>query len=217
MQSEKKWRIELTDLQPCYSFWNQSATMEDQDEVTTLLPGARKGDKASQDRLIELLYGELRRIAAYQLSKERRGHSLQPTALVHEAYIKVSKYFNQDWQNRAHFLASASVAMRWILVDHARKRPVEYVDLFDDAAADQPKSVHILDMERGLEKLHVLDSRQAQIVMFRVYGGMSNDEIAAVLKCSSRTVRREYRSACAWLTLEITGKPTRRVCAAVEP
>jgi RNA polymerase sigma factor (TIGR02999 family) len=191
--------------------------MDDHDEVTALLPGAPEGHKASQDRLTELLYGELRRIAAYQLSKERRGHSLQPTALVHEAYIKVSKYCNQDWQSRAHFLASASVAMRWILVDHARKRPFEYVDLLDDAAADQPKPVDILDMERGLEKLSLLDPRQAQIVIFRVYGGMSNDEIAAVLKCSSRTVRREYRSACAWLTAEISPKPLRHVCAAGEP
>ena len=107
--------------------------------------------------------------------------------------------------------------MRWILVDHARKRPFEYVDLLDDAAADQPKPVDILDMERGLEKLSLLDPRQAQIVIFRVYGGMSNDEIAAVLKCSSRTVRREYRSACASLTAEISPKPLRHVCAAGEP
>ena len=171
-------------------------------EVTRLLQAVREGEPEALDRLIGLVYDELRLLARRQLARERAGHTLHATALVHEAYIKMAGSAI-DVSGRAHFLAIAARAMRQILVDHARRRQAqkrggewEVTTLTDGARAVEFRPDEMLTLDRALDEL---DERQRQVVEFRFFGGMEESEIASVLGVSERTVRRDWVKARAWL------------------
>jgi RNA polymerase sigma factor (TIGR02999 family) len=188
-------------------------------DLTRLLRAWGKGDLRARDDLLPVVYRELRRRAAAYLRHERRGHSLQPTALVHEAYLRLA--LGQErlaWQNRAHFFGLAAEMMRRILVDHARarraaKRPGArlQVALDDRIGAGVPLSCDVLLLDQALTELAALDSLQARIVELRYSGGMSEQEVAEVLRTSRSTVTREWQSARAWLYRRMTeGKTAKR-------
>ncbi|MEO8055020.1 MAG: sigma-70 family RNA polymerase sigma factor [Acidobacteriota bacterium] len=186
-------------------------------EVTKLLREWGAGDREALSRLLPLVYDELRRRAGAVLRSERAGHTLQPTALVHEAYLKLVGGASVDWKDRAHFFGVAARAMRQVLVDHARARNARkrgsgqiLVDL-DSAsaveAATAPKSLDLLDLDRALSKLASLDARQSRLVELRLFAGLTIDESAEVLQISHATVSREWKHAEAWLQREIAGRP----------
>jgi RNA polymerase sigma factor (TIGR02999 family) len=158
-----------------------------------------------------LVYRDLRRRAAAYLRAERRDHTLQPTALVNEAYLRLVGQDRVTWQNRAHFFGVAAQMMRRILVDHARqhhasKRPGAgvKVTLHDHIGAAQPVDYDVLVLDRALTELTALDPRQASIVELRFFGGLSEEEVASVLSLSRRTVTREWQTARAWLYRQMT-------------
>jgi RNA polymerase sigma-70 factor, ECF subfamily len=190
-------------------------------EITQLLGKMRQGSPEAEARLISLIYGELRHIAARYMRHERADHSLQPTALVHEAYLKLRKMNAIDWQNRSHFLAVSAHTMRQILVDHARaknagKRGLEWnqvsVEEGQLASAAEP-SVNIIELDEALARLEAFDKRQAKVVEMRFFGGLNEDEIGAELGISERTVKRDWRIAKAWLFQQISqsARPTRAI------
>lgn len=180
-------------------------------EITQILLQMQRGDSTAQQRLIPLVYRELRRIAGFHLKHEQAGISLQPTALVHEAYIRLVEINRVQWQSRAHFLAVASTLMRRVLVDHARsirarKRGAgQAVMTFDEALIPSPgRAPDILALDDALHQLARLDERQAKIVEMRFFAGMSEEETGEVLGISSRTVKRDWRVAKAWLYKELS-------------
>lgn len=186
-------------------------------DVTQLLVAWRAGDEAALPSLVPLVYRELRQIAARYLARERSGHLLQSTALVHEAFLKLVDQTRVDWQNRAHFYGVAAQMMRRILVDQARhdKRQkrggaaiaVSLTDVADDmpAASSDVHPVDALALDRALTKLEALDPTQARVVELRFFGGLSIEETATVLDVSSGTVKREWAVARAWLYRELEG------------
>ena len=162
------------------------------------------------ERLIPLVYHELRKRAAAYLRHEREGHTLQPTALVHEAYLRLVDQREVLWQNRAHFFGVAAQAMRRILVDHARGRKRvkrggddQRITLTDAVLMGEPRSVDLLDLDAALERLAVLDPRQCRIVELRYFAGLSVEETAETLDISPATVKREWTMAKAWLSAEL--------------
>lgn len=174
--------------------------------ITELLIQWREGDKAALDRLIPLVYKELRRIASYNLRRRRPGDSLQTSALINEAYLRLADHRNMHWQNRAHFFAVAAQAMRRILVDHARaryaaKREGGLLKVSLDQAADvgQQRSAELIALDDALKELAVFDARKSRIVELRYFGGLSVEETADVLEVSPVTVKREWRAAKLWL------------------
>ena len=173
--------------------------------VTCLLQAWSQGDESARDRLFPLIYDELRRRAAAYLRRERRDHTLRPTALVHEAYLRLVGQ-RSGWRNRAQFFGVASQTMRRILVDHARarraaKRPGSglRVDLREDAAAVAPAEVDLVLLDKALDELAALDERQGRVVELRFFGGLSHEEVAETLGVSLATVNRDWRLARAWL------------------
>lgn len=178
--------------------------------VTALLARLRDGDAAALDRLVPLVHAELRRLARAQLRRERPGHTLQATALAHEAYLRLVGLDAIDWRDRAHFFGVAAGVMRRILIDHARRRraarrgggapPVPLEDV-DAAAPERPEELIALD--EALERLRALDPRQERIVELRFFGGLEVAETAAVLGVSERTVKRDWAVARAWLRAEL--------------
>ena len=186
----------------------------DSGTVTAALLAWRRGDPASGDRLLELVYPELHRIAEREMRREREGHTLQPTAVVHEAYLKLVDQKRVEWRNRAHFLGVAARAMRRLLVDHARgrsrdKRGGDARRLDLEAAADDtglstpPPSVDILALDQALDRLAALDPGQAELVELRFFGGLTIEEAAEALGISTATVGRDFRSARAFLAREL--------------
>ena len=183
--------------------------MEAQDTpigVTQLLIDLSKGDERAIDELLPLVYGELRKLAAAYMSRERSGHTLQPTALVHETYLKLINQRQVDWKNRAHFFGLAAEIMRRILVNHARDRRAEKrggdanrVSLSVAADSFEKQDLDILALNEALEKLAEFDSRKARIVELKFFGGLTTKEIAEVLQISDATVEREWSFARAWL------------------
>ncbi len=185
--------------------------------VTLLLAEMKNGNSEALPKLIPLVYNELRRLAAHCLKDERVGHTLQPTALVHEAYLRLVDQTRAEWQNRAQFMAVAAQLMRRILVDHARQRvaakrgggatPVGF-DIPQLAAAFE-QSEEMLAVDEALARLSILDEQQAKVVELRYFGGMTVEETAAALTISPRTVKRDWAMAKAWLRLEIAagGQP----------
>jgi RNA polymerase sigma factor (TIGR02999 family) len=186
--------------------------MEGTPDITQLLQDWSHGDPAALERLMPLVYDELHRQAARYLRKERQGHTLQTTALIHEAYLKLLGQTQVEWQNRAHFFAIAATAMRRILVDHARERQREKrggqaENLALEAAfqiSTGEKSVDFIALDEALNRLANLSTRQARVVELRYFSGLGNDETAAVLGVSTATVRNDWNIARAWLKQEMT-------------
>lgn len=179
--------------------------------VSGLLRAWALGDIQARDDLLPLVYCELRRRAVGYLRHERRDHTLQPTALVHEAYLRLIGQEHVSWQNRAQFFGVAAQMMRRILVDHARgrgaaKRPgaAVRVSLDEGIATAQPRDCELLLLDWALEDLMKLDARQGRIVELRYFGGLSEQEVAEVLSLSRATVTREWQLARAWLYRRIT-------------
>ena len=189
--------------------------MHGPDDVTRLLQEWRNGSQEALDRLIPLVYAELRTLAARYLSRERHDHSLQTTALVHEAYVKLVDQHSVDWQNRAHFFGIAANLMRRILVDDARHRMRHKrgagarPELLDDLPVAAPEAaldpVDTIALDRALQELETLDPAQARLVELRFFGGLTVEEAAAVLDVSPSTVKREWAIAKGWLYRAITG------------
>jgi RNA polymerase sigma factor (TIGR02999 family) len=179
--------------------------------VTRLLHAWSDGDRQAAEQLLPLVYDELRRRAAAHLRRERRDHTLQPTALVHEAYMRLAGQQQADWAGRTQFFALASQMMRRVLVDYARarsaaKRPAAAlrVALEDDVASVGPRGCDLLLLDEALTGLARLDARQSRIVELSFFGGLSEKEIAALISVSRSTVARELRSAKAWLYRRMT-------------
>jgi RNA polymerase sigma factor (TIGR02999 family) len=179
-------------------------------EITELIADVRRGDNVAAEDLFRRVYRELRQLAANYMRRERRDHTLQPTALVHEAYLRVLKERDVSYENRAHFFGVAANVMRRILVDHARAHRAEKrggrdvkVTLEDTPAIAVENFDYILDVDEALDRLAVLDPRQARIVELRFFAGLSVEQTAEVLGVTSRTVVRDWRVARAWLQREL--------------
>lgn len=188
--------------------------MEATEEVTKLLQALRTGDRAVEARLLEIVYPQLRRIARNHLRRERSGHSLQPTILANEAYLQLAGQREKNWENRSHFYAVAAQLMRRFLVDRARQRHAvkrdggRRVELSDQIAVTEQGLEEILDIDDALRRLAEFDPRRSQVVVMRFFGGMTEEEIAEVLKVAPRTVKRDWNVAKAWLHGEL-GKSVR--------
>ncbi|HKC23345.1 MAG TPA: sigma-70 family RNA polymerase sigma factor [Thermoanaerobaculia bacterium] len=181
-------------------------------DVTRLLLAWSGGDREALEKLLPLVYSELRRRAESQMRRERSEHTLQPTALVHEAYLKLVDQQGVAWKDRAHFFAVASRAMRQILVDHARRRQTEKhggrevrLSVEDVELATEPRSLDLLALDLALDRLAALDERQSRLVELRVFAGLTIEEAADVLGCSHATVSRDWKHAEAWLHREMAG------------
>jgi RNA polymerase sigma factor (TIGR02999 family) len=182
-------------------------------DVSGLLEAWNQGDEQARDLLLTVVYQELRRCAAAHLRRERVGDTLQPTALVHEAYLRLVKQDRTAWQNRGQFFSVASQMMRRILVDRARARNMRKrsgqwarVALDEKAALDQAREVDVMDLDRALIELATFDSRKSQIAALRFFGGLSLDEIGNALGLSVATVERHWQTARVWLYTRLTGK-----------
>jgi len=178
--------------------------------VAQRLAQARTGDRAALDKLMPVVYQELRRLARRHLLGQAPGHTLQTTDLVNEAYLRMATVQRMDWKDRFHFLAVASRAMRFVLVDHARKRGYQKrgcnparVSLNDALIVSEQNSAEVLAVDEALSRLAVLDPRKGQIVELRYFGGLSLEETADVLAISRVTVTREWAKAKAWLCDEL--------------
>ena len=185
-------------------------------EVSGLLQAWRDGDQAALDRLVPLVYGELRRLAHRYMIRERAGHSLQTTALIHEAYIRLVDLTRIEWRDRAHFFAIAARFMRRILVDRARSRAYQkrggqakMVSL-DEALVVRPESSpDLVKLDDALNALGELDARKACVVELRFFGGLTENETAEVLGISRKTVERDWRMAKLWLMCEMSDGASR--------
>lgn len=184
--------------------------MASRPDVTALLAEWSRGNANALNELLPLVYAELRRVAARQLRREREGFTLQPTALVHELYLRLVDQRHVDWRDRAHFFGVAAQVMRRILVDHARRHralkrgdglPTVSIDEAMEEAA--PDRIPVLALDHALDRLAGLDADLALIVELRAFGGLTIEETACVLKVSPTTAKREWRTAKAWLTREL--------------
>jgi RNA polymerase sigma factor (TIGR02999 family) len=185
-------------------------------QVTQLLISLRDGDRSAAQKLMPLVYDEFRALAAHHLAGERKNHTLQPTALVHEAYLRLIDQTRVDWQGRTHFFAIGSQAIRRVLIDHARARArakrgggMARVTLDDAVALAPQRDEDLLALDEAMEKLEKLDPRQAKVVEMRFFGGMTVEEVAEALGVSKRTVEGEWTMARAWLLRELTGQTNR--------
>ncbi len=180
--------------------------------VTVLLQAWSSGDREALDQLTPIVYEELRRLARHYMRGERSGHTLQTTALVNEAYLRLVDFTSMSWQNRAHFFAVAAQLMRRILVDHARRHNLkrgagfQHVPLEDTAIFAGERDPDFVALDLALRELAAMDARKAQVVELRFFGGLSVEETAEVLKVSPVTVMRDWSSARAWLYREL--RPT---------
>ena len=179
------------------------------DEVSLLLRNWSDGDQSALERLTPIVYNELRRLAQHYMKGERMGHSLQATALVNEAYLRLVDYKRMQWQNRAHFFAVSAQLMRRILVDHARRRNlkrganVEHVSIDEAAMVGGDHPADLISLDNALQALARMDARKAQVVELRFFGGLSVEETAEVLQVSPVTVMRDWGTARAWLYREM--------------
>jgi RNA polymerase sigma factor (TIGR02999 family) len=179
-------------------------------QVTEFLRAWSDGDRAALDRLTPIVYDELHRLARRYMRGERPGHSLQTSALVNEAYMRLVDYKNMQWQNRAHFFAVSAQLMRRILVDHARRRNLKrggdmlHVSLDETAMVGSGKDADLVALDDAMTALAQVDPRKVQVVEMRFFGGLSVEETAEVLKVSAVTVMRDWSTAKAWLYRELT-------------
>jgi RNA polymerase sigma factor (TIGR02999 family) len=178
-------------------------------EVTGLLQAWRRGDASAGDVLLDRVYVELRRIAGAQLRGERGGHTLQPTALVHEAYLRLLAQQRVDWRDRAHFFGLAAAMMRRVLVDHARARAARKRQADPDAAAitlvRRGREVDLLDLDRALDAFAERYPRQAKVVEMRYFADLEHEEVAECLGVSAVTVKRDWQFARVWLRAHLDG------------
>ena len=185
-----------------------------EDLTRQLLADLREGKRSAADELLVHVYDELRRIAGQRFGDQPSGHTLQPTALVHEAYLRLVGQTSVEWRDRSHFLAVASRAMRQILTDHFRRKNAEKrggdwrkVTLSGVGLAEGHDQLDLGDLEEALLELEELDPRQGQLIELRFYGGLTVDETAEALSISKSTVEREWRFARAWLLDRLGGSP----------
>jgi RNA polymerase sigma-70 factor, ECF subfamily len=182
--------------------------------ISQLLFEVSHGNRDAEALLMAQVYGELRRLARKYMRAERVNHTLQPTALVNEAYLRLMTEPGATWQDRAHFFAAAAQLMRHILVDHARARTAgkrggvqHQVTLDEGLASAEDRSIEVLALHEALEKLAKLDARQARVVELHFFGGLTFEEIAYLLDVAERTVKRDWSMARAWLKLELSKEP----------
>jgi RNA polymerase sigma factor (TIGR02999 family) len=180
--------------------------------VTKLLIQAEQGDHAALDEILPLVYGELRRLANFHLSKERPDHTLQPTALVHEVYLRLVDQQHVNWKNRAQFFGLAAEMMRRILTNHARDRAAgkrggksERVSLSKVPGSTEMKDIELIALDDALKQLSAMDPRKSRIVELKFFSGLTTEEIAEILQISIATVRREWAIARAWLYRWVKG------------
>src|SRR5262245_19447823 len=180
------------------------------DEVTQLLTDWSQGDQTALEKLTPLIHAELRRLAHHYMSRERPGHTLQTTALVNEAYVRLINRKDVHWQNRDHFFAIAAQLMRTILVDHARRHGyskrgggARKLSLDEAAVVAQDRTAEVVELYEALTRLAVFDSLQSRIVELRFFGGLTNKQTADVLGLSPATIKREWNTARAWLFREL--------------
>ncbi|HZN01360.1 MAG TPA: sigma-70 family RNA polymerase sigma factor [Pyrinomonadaceae bacterium] len=185
--------------------------MASQANITELLSGYARGDKEALDQLMPIVYDELRRQAARYLRREQAGHTLQTTALIHEAYVRLVDQRNVQWQNRAHFFGIAAQLMRRILVDHARtKKRVKRggsdvrVSLGDATVAVKGQDLDVVALDEALERLARIDEQQSRVVELRFFSGLTVEETAEVMGISKATVKRDWSMAKAWLHRELS-------------
>jgi RNA polymerase sigma factor (TIGR02999 family) len=188
------------------------ATANPDDSITSLLAQLGQGDRQAEAQLVPRVYDELRRVARRYMRLERANHTLQPTALVNEAYLRMVEEPHLHWKDRVHFFATAAQLMRHILVDHARARHAgkrggvqSQITLDENLVPAPSPPVDILSLHEALERLSKLDARQGRIVELHFFGGLSFEEIASVLQVSERTVKRDWAMARIWLFKEISG------------
>ena len=190
-----------------------SAAALPQQQVTQLLSDWRGGDASALEKLIPLVQPELQRLAHRYMSRERAGHTLQTTALLDDAYLKLADKTHPQWQNRAHFFAVAAQLMRRIMVDHARQRKAlkrgggaVRLTLDESLVSTEARAEELLALDEALEKLGGFDKRKADVVEMRFFGGLSMEEIAEVLKVHVNTVSRDWQAARAWLLAALSGE-----------
>ena len=181
-------------------------------QITQLLVDWGRGDGAALERLMPLVYNELRRLARRYMRNERPGHTLQTTALVNEAYLKLAGQRGARFENRTHFYAIAASLMRRIMIDHARRRAygkrgggVRPVSLSEEAAVVEQRGAELVALDEALEAFALVDPRRARVVELRFFGGLSVEETATVLAVNPRTVKRDWRLARAWLRRQLAG------------
>jgi RNA polymerase sigma factor (TIGR02999 family) len=184
----------------------------DQHEITQLLAEWSDGDQSALDELYPLVYDELHRLARRYMSREKKGHTLQTTALINEAYVRLVDQKNVHWANRSHFFAISAQIMRRILIDHARRHAfakrgggAQQVSLEEVAVITRDASRELVRLDEALKSLAEVDPRRSQVVELRYFGGLNNEEIAGVLNISENTVTRDWNMARAWLYRELTG------------
>ncbi len=183
------------------------------EEITQQLMNWSHGDKAALDQLVPLVYPELRRLAKRHMARESPEHTLQTSALINEAYLKLIDQQHVGWQNRAHFFAVAAQVMRHILIDHARKHlydkrgaGAQHVPLEEAAVSQQERAADLVRLDEALNVLTTLDPRRSQIIELKFFGGLNAEEIAEVMSISPSTVQREWRAAKAWLHHTMTDR-----------
>lgn len=188
----------------------QSGDASGSGDVSRLLRAWSEGDRSALDRLTPIVYQELRRLAGRYLRGERAGHSLQTTALVNEAYMRLVDYRRMQWQDRAHFFAVSAQLMRRILVEHARRHNlkrgggVQHISLDQAAVVGSDRAEDLVALDEAMKELARMDARKAQVVELRFFGGLSVEETAEALKISPVTVMRDWSTAKAWLYREMT-------------
>lgn len=188
--------------------------MPEAGEVTVLLTALSGGDRSVLDRLVPIVYDELRHLAHRELVREAAGHTLDTTALVHEAYLKLARVERLTWKDRAHFFAVCAQAMRRVLIDHARRRVagkrmgrIPHLPIEDVVVTASTRPDDLLWVDDALRRLATLNERQSQVVECRIFGGMGVKETAAALGVSDATVKRDWQVARAWLTHQLTAHP----------
>ena len=187
--------------------------MPEASNITHLLLELRAGNADAMARLMPVVYRELRRLAAHYMQQERPDHTLQPTALVHEAYLRLIGQTDRNWQNRAHFFAVAAQAMRGVLVDYARANLAQkrgggqiHLEVDDGLKLAAPEPRFLLSLDEALKRLEQIDARASRVVELRWFVGLSVEEAAHVMGISEKTVRRDWNFAKAWFQTELDGK-----------
>ena len=180
-------------------------------QITNSMPDWNEGDQIALEQLMPSVYGELRRLAKSYMRRQAPGHTFQTTELIHEAYIKLAKKDDKNWESRMHFFGVAAQAMRHILVDHARSKQSqkrgcwqERVTLTDGGAVSPDRSSELIALDEALVTLAALDERKCRVVEFKFFGGLTNDEVGDVLEISPETVKRDWQFARSWLLRELS-------------